>query len=103
MDVVSALVVNLQPPEAIQPRKRPFYHPPVSPQLLAGFDAPQRDTRGYAPLPECFAASRGVVALGKACSFFGRLRGRPRRGLRIGEIASTTSSKTFESWTLAAE
>ena len=38
-----------------------------------------------------------------ACSFLGRLRARPRRGLRIGSIASTASSKTFESWTLAAE
>jgi hypothetical protein len=30
------------------------------------------------------------------------LRGR-QRGLRIGEIASTASSKSFESWTFAAE
>ncbi len=38
-----------------------------------------------------------------AALLFGRLRARPREGLRIGEMASTTSSKSFESWTLAAE
>jgi Thiolase, C-terminal domain len=38
-----------------------------------------------------------------AYSFFGGLRGRPRRGLRIGSRASTATSKTFEPWTLGRE
>jgi hypothetical protein len=36
-------------------------------------------------------------------SLLGRFLGRPRRGLRIAEMVSTASSKSFESWTLAAE
>src|SRR3712207_4769156 len=73
MDVVWALVADLQSPEAVHPRQRPLHHPPVPAQLLAGLYAPASDTRGYASLPECLAA----------CNFLGRLRGRPR-GLRIG-------------------
>jgi site-specific DNA recombinase len=38
-------------------------HPPVPPQLLARFDAPPGYARGYAPLPECLAASGEVVGL----------------------------------------
>src|SRR5215212_8230740 len=63
MDVVAPLVAHLQPPVAVHPRQCSFHNPPVSPQLLAGFDAPPGDTWGYAPLPECFAASREVVSL----------------------------------------
>ena len=63
MDVVSALLAHLQPPEAVQPRKGPFHGPPVAPQLLAGFDAPPGYPRGYAPLPQGLTASREIVSL----------------------------------------
>lgn len=63
MDVLSALVAYLQPPEAVHPRQSLFHDPPVSTQLLAGFDAPPGYPRGYAPLPQSPAASREVVGL----------------------------------------
>jgi hypothetical protein len=63
MDVVSAFVAHLQPPEAVHPRKRSFHDPPVSPQLLARFDASPGDAWSYAPLPQSLAASREVVDL----------------------------------------
>src|SRR5215204_3303666 len=63
MDVVSALVAHLQPPEAVQPRQSPLHYPPVSAQLLPGFDAPPSYPRGYAPLPQGLAASRKVISL----------------------------------------
>src|SRR5215211_5887454 len=63
MDVISARVAHLQPPEAVQPRQSPFHYPPVSPELLAGFDAPPCYPGGYAPLPQGLAASREVVGL----------------------------------------
>src|SRR5829696_9446138 len=63
MDVLSALVAYLQPPEAVHPRQSLFHDPPVSTQLLAGFDAPPGYPRGYAPLPQGPAASREVVSL----------------------------------------
>src|SRR5215211_3117515 len=61
MDVVAPLVAYLQPPVAVHPRQRSFHDPPVSSQLLAGFDASPGYPRRYAPLPERFAASREVV------------------------------------------
>jgi hypothetical protein len=64
MDVDSPLVAYLQPPEAVDPRERPFDYPPTMlPQLLAGLDAASGDTRGYAPLSECDTATREVVSL----------------------------------------
>jgi hypothetical protein len=63
MDVLSALVAYLQPPEAVHPRQSSFHDPPVSTQLLAGFDASPGYPRGYAPLPQSPAASREVVGL----------------------------------------
>src|SRR5215210_1989773 len=63
MDVISALVAHLQPTVAVHPRQGSFYDPPVSPQLLAGFDASAGYPRGYAPLPQGLAASREVVGL----------------------------------------
>jgi hypothetical protein len=102
MDVLPPLVANLQPPVAIQPRERPFHYPPVASQPFTRLDAPPGDAWSYAPLPERLAAAGEVVAL-VGVQLFGALARRPRRGLRIGSIASTASSKTFESWTLAAE
>jgi hypothetical protein len=64
MDVIAPLVAYLQPPVALHPRQSSFHNPSISSQLLASFDAPPSDTWGYAPLPECFAASREVVGLG---------------------------------------
>ena len=58
MDVISALVAYLQPPEAVQPRQSSLYRPPVSSQLLAGLDAPPSNSWGYAPLPQSLATSR---------------------------------------------
>ena len=65
VNVLPPLVVaNLQPPVAIQPRERPFHHPPVASQPFARLDAPSGDARGgYAPLPERLAAAREVLAL----------------------------------------
>ncbi len=63
MDVLSALVAHLQPTVAVHPRESSFHNPPVSTQLLAGFDAPPGDARRYAPLPQGLPASREVVAL----------------------------------------
>lgn len=63
VDVLPPLVANLQPPVAIQPRERPFHHPPVASQPFARLDAPSGDARGYAPLPERLAAAREVLAL----------------------------------------
>ena len=57
VDVVPPLVADLQPPVAVQPRERPLHHPPVASQPLARFDAAAGDARGYAPLPERFAAA----------------------------------------------
>ena len=51
VDVVSALVAHLQPPEAVHPRKRSLHRPPIPSQLLTGIDAPPSDARFYAPLP----------------------------------------------------
>src|SRR5215212_6707390 len=60
--------------------------------------------RGVMPLFLSACLQRGKSYALSACSFAGRLRGLPGcpRGLRIGEMASTASSSTFESWTLAA-
>ena len=63
MDVVAPLVAHLQPPVTVHPRQSSFHDPPVSSQLLAGVNAPPCYPRGYAPLPECLAASREVVSL----------------------------------------
>ena len=63
MDVLSALVAYLQPTVAVHPREGSFHNPPVSTQLLAGFDAPSGYARGYAPLPQGLTASREVVSL----------------------------------------
>jgi hypothetical protein len=63
MDVVASFVAYLDAPEAVQPRQSSFHNPPVSPQLLAGFDAPSGYARGYAPLPQSLTASREVVSL----------------------------------------
>src|SRR5215210_7097922 len=63
MDVVAALVADLQPPVAVHPRERSFHYPPVSAQLLAGLDASPGYPRGYASLPQGLAASREVVGL----------------------------------------
>src|SRR5829696_9339350 len=63
MDAVSALVAHLQSPQAVQPRQSSLHYPPVSAQLLTGFDAPPGYPRGYAPLPQGLAASREVVSL----------------------------------------
>jgi hypothetical protein len=102
---LSARSVPLEAPEAIHPRKHTLHRPSVSAQFLAGFDAPTSDARSYAPLPQGLATSREVVALVSAWSLLGCFLGRPRRGLRIGEMARPQSflAKTFESWTLAAE
>src|SRR5687768_11617363 len=102
MDVVSTLVAHSQPPEAVDPRERSFHHPPVSAQFLAGVDAPPCYARCYGSLSQRLAASAEVVGLVSAWSFLERFLGRPRRGLRIGEIVSTASSRTLESWTFAA-
>jgi hypothetical protein len=61
--IVASLVAHLQPPVAVHPREGSFHNPPVSPQLLAGFDAPPCYSGGYAPLPERLSATREVVAL----------------------------------------
>src|SRR5215211_5216416 len=60
--------------------------------------------RGVMPLFLSACLQRGKSYALSACSFAGRLRGLPGRprGLRIGEMASTASTSTFESWTLAA-
>src|SRR3712207_217096 len=63
MDVVASLIAYLQPPVAVHPRQRSFHNPPVSSQLLAGFDATPSYPGGYAPLPQSLAASREVVSL----------------------------------------
>src|SRR5688500_14651837 len=65
MDVVASLIAYLQPPEAIDPRERPFDYPLVPPQLLTGLDATSGDTRGYLcpSYTECCTAKREVVSL----------------------------------------
>jgi hypothetical protein len=63
MNVLTPLVAHLQPPEAVQPRQGSFHYPPVSAQLLAGFNASSGYSWGYAPLSERLAASREVVGL----------------------------------------
>ena len=100
VDIGPPLVAHLQPPIAGEPRQRPLDRPPMPTQPFAGLDAAPGDARGYAPLPERLAAP-GKSCPVSACSFFGRLRGRPR-GLRIGQMVSTSSSSALESWTLAA-
>jgi hypothetical protein len=64
MDVVAPLVAYLQPPVAIDLRQRSFHNPPVSPQLLAGLDAPPCDASFYASLPERLAAAGKVIGFG---------------------------------------
>ena len=61
--VVPPLVAYFQTSVAIEPRERPFHDPPLASQPLAGFVAPSGDTRGYAPIPQGFAAAQEVVAL----------------------------------------
>ena len=63
MDVCSALVAYLQPPEAVHPREGSFHGPPVSSELFAGVDASPCYARGYSPLPQSLAASRKIVSL----------------------------------------
>lgn len=64
---------------------------------------PRRAMRGVMPLFLSPLGQRGKSHPLSAWSLFRRLRGRPRRGLRIGSMVPTTSSKAFESWTFAAE
>ena len=63
MDVIAPLVAHLQPPEAVYPRESSLHYPPVSAQLLTGFDAPPGYPRGYASLPQGLPTSREVVSL----------------------------------------
>jgi hypothetical protein len=63
MYVVPPLVAYFQRSVAIEPRERPVHDRPLASQPLAGFVAPSGDTRGYAPIPQGFAAAREVVAL----------------------------------------
>jgi len=81
-----------------------LHHPPVPSELLARVDPPAGDAGGFMPLFLSACLQRGKSYALSACSFAGRLRGLPGRprGLRIGEMASTASTSTFESWTLAA-
>ena len=63
MDVVAPLVAHLQPPKAVRPRQRPFHHPTMPSQPLAGLNTAPGDARGYTPLTKRLAAARGVVGL----------------------------------------
>jgi hypothetical protein len=101
VDVGPPLVAHLQPPVAVQPRKRPLHDPPVSPQLLARLYAAPGDAALDAPLPERLPAAGKVVALVGVQLLRALPRPRPR-GRRIGAIVSMTSSSALESWTLAA-
>lgn len=101
MYVVAPLVAYFQTSVAIEPRERPFHNPPVASQPLARFDTPPCYPRGYAPLPECFAAASEIVGLVGTQLLGALARSAPTRS--TGSMASTASSKTLESWTLAAE
>ena len=63
MDVVSALVAYLKPPEAVHPQQSSFHDPPVSPKLLTGFDASAGYPRRYAPLSQSLATPGELVSL----------------------------------------
>jgi hypothetical protein len=81
------------------------YHPPVPSQLLARVDPTAGDAWGYTPLPQGLAAAGeivGFVGVQLLRTLLRGLPGFPRGGRLIGSMPSTTSSRTFESWTFAA-
>ena len=105
MDVVPPLVADREPTVFGKPRQCALHHPPVSSQLLAALYA----FPGYAALDA--ALSQSPFALLVVVGFVGvqLLRTLPRpatwalpRGRFMGSMASTSSSKTIESCTLAA-
>jgi hypothetical protein len=61
MNIEPSLVTNGQPPEAVEPGKRPLHNPPMPPQLLAALDATPGDTRYDASLAQSLPVSLGVI------------------------------------------
>ena len=101
MDIRSPLVAHQEPTVPCEPCQRTLHYPPVPPQSLANIFPSPCDAALDAASSERLTASGKVVAL-SACRFSGGLRGRPLPGRLIGPTASTSSSKTLESCTLAA-
>ena len=62
-DVRAALVADLQPPVACQPRQRPLDHVPVAAQPSRGLDAAAGDPRGDTASAQRPPAARVVVAI----------------------------------------
>ena len=61
MDIQSPFVSDGQPAKAVEPGERALYHPAVTPQFLAAFDASPSDTRCDASLAKSRPISFGVV------------------------------------------
>jgi hypothetical protein len=104
VDVGPPIVAHRKPPVAGQPRQRALHHPTVTAELLARLFAPPGDAPLDAAPSERSPAPGEVVAL-VGVQLLGTLprsaRGLPA-GRLIGSMSSSNSSKTFESWTLAA-
>jgi hypothetical protein len=100
MDVVAPLIANREPAILRKPCQCALHNPPMPPQLLAALYALSCYPALDGTLSEGFFALFVVVGL-SACSFSGRFLGLPR-GRLMGSMASMSSSKTIESWTLAA-
>lgn len=65
MHIGSSLVAHLQPPELVQPRQSPFYHPAVPSQALGAVYPFAGNARGDPPLPQCLATgSAGIGFVG---------------------------------------
>jgi hypothetical protein len=101
-DVGAALVADLQPPGADQPRQRPLHHR-WRPRRWLG-SMPRRAILGLIPRRRSARRQRGESYPLSPWSLAGRLRGRPGRACLLDRWDGVdTASSSMESWVLAAD
>jgi hypothetical protein len=100
VQIGQTFIADRQSSEAVEPGEGPLHDPPEPSELVAGFNATSSDATADAAMAQVVPTAWVVVAL-IGMQLVGSHTGRPR-GRLIGSTALIRSSKTTESWTLAA-
>ena len=101
MNVVAALIANREPAILRKPSQCALHNPPVAPQLLAALLALSCYPALDGTLSQSFFALFVIVGF-VSVKLLGALSRSAAGSLETGSMASINSSKTIESWTLAA-
>jgi hypothetical protein len=104
VNVLAPLIADREPAVLRKPGQCALHDPPVSSQLLAALYALSCYTALYPTFPQSPFALLVVVVVSFVGmqSFSGRSLGLPLPGRLMGSTASMSSSKSIESWVLAA-